>query len=294
MIKSMTGYGRCEADAAGRRLTVEVKAVNHRFLNFFAKLPPDLQRFEAEIQALVKGHLQRGQVSVFASWNGGASGPPSVTVNVEAARQAADALRRAAQAAGVPADIQLSHLLAIPAVVSAQTFVLDPEALWEAVSPVFEETLVELDALRVREGGDLAVDMRARAGAIEETLGTIEALGPGVLEDYRARLARKIEELVQDLPVETVAERVSLEVAVFADRSDISEEAVRLRSHLAKYRELLDGGGVVGRKLEFLLQEMNRETNTIGSKASSAEISRLVVEIKAELEKIREQVQNIE
>lgn len=294
MIKSMTGYGRCETDAGGRRLTVEVKAVNHRFLNFFAKLPPDLQRFEAEIQTLVKEHLQRGQVNVFASWNGGAGGSPVVTINAEAAKQAAEALRRAAEAAGVAADVQLSHLLAIPAVVSPQISTPDPEALWQTVAPVFGRTLEELDDLRTREGADLSADMRARTAAIEKVLEGIETLEPSVLEDYRARLTRKVLDLVQDLPAEVVAERVAMEVAVLADRCDISEEVVRLRSHLAKYRELLDEGGVVGRKLEFLLQEMNRETNTIGSKASNAEISRLVVEIKAELERIREQVQNVE
>jgi len=294
MIRSMTGYGRAEGTVGKRRLAVEVKAVNHRFLNFFAKLPPELQQFEPEILSLVKEHLQRGQVSVFAAWDarGGADG--GVVVNAEAARLAAEALREAARAAGLEEDVTLSHVLAIPAVTSPSGATLGAEALWEAAAPLVRAALVDLDGLRLREGEDLAADLRSRLEVLSRGAAEVEARRPFLVEEVHARLTKRVQELVQGLPVEVAAERVAVEVALFADRSDISEEIVRLRSHCEKFLELLSQGGVAGRKLDFLLQEMNRETNTIGSKAADAAISRAVVEMKAELEKVREQVQNLE
>jgi uncharacterized protein (TIGR00255 family) len=294
MIKSMTGYGRADGEVSGRRLVVEIKAVNHRFLNFFSRLPPDLQRFEQEIQALVKGSLQRGQVNVFASWDGGNEGRASIALNLEVAREAAQALRRAAEAAGISTDVTLDHLLAIPAFTAPAQGTPDPEEFWKGCAPVFEQALADLEGFRKREGADLSEDLQGRLAAIGQVVDAVEERRPQVIEDQRARLLRRAEELAKDLPFEVLAERVALEVALYADRSDVAEEVVRLRSHIDKFRELLASGGVIGRKLDFMVQEMNRETNTIGSKGSDAETSRLVVEIKAELEKIREQVQNIE
>lgn len=294
MIKSMTGYGRAEGEIGGRRLAVEVKAVNHRFLNFLAKLPPELQRCEAELLGLVKTRLQRGQVNVFAAWDGRSGAGNGFYVNVEAAREAALALRAVARATGISGEVNLAHLLSIPAVTAPGVGGLEPEALWAEAEPVFQRALAELDALRAREGTDLAADIRGRLGTIGELVGRVDGRRPAHLEEVRARLRRRIQDLAQDLPPEMASERLALEVALFADRSDVSEEVVRLRSHREKVLELLAEGGVVGRKLDFLLQEMNREVNTIGSKASDTEIGRAVVEMKAELEKIREQAQNIE
>lgn len=294
MIRSMTGYGRAEGPVGKRRLAVEIKAVNHRFLNFFAKLPPEIQQFEPEILGLVKENLQRGQVSVFAVWDGRGGGDAGVVVNPDAARQAADALREAARAAGVRDEITLSHLLAIPAVTSQGGADLDSEELWTAAAPLFREALAGLDQLRLREGKDLATDIRSRIDAVSQLTGQVEARRPSLVEEVRTRLGKRVQDLLQGLDVAVAEERVAVEVALFADRSDVSEEIVRLRSHCEKFLELLDQEGAVGRKLDFLLQEMNRETNTIGSKASDATISRCVVEMKSELEKVREQVQNLE
>jgi len=294
MLRSMTGYGRAEGDVDGRTLAVEVKAVNHRFLNFFAKLPGDLQRFESDILGVVKQHLQRGQVNVFANWIQGVDATVPVCINLEAARQAGPLLRQAAAAAGIAGEPTLADLLAVPAVTSPVSSTLAAEELWERCAPLFQAALVDLDGLRAREGEHLADDLRARLAAIGAAVDQVEALRPAIVEDYRARLHRRIEDLVRDLPAEVVAERVAVEVAVFADRSDVAEEVVRLRSHLEKFAELMVAGGGVGRKLEFLLQEMNREANTIGSKASNAGLSGVVVEIKSELEKLREQIQNVE
>jgi uncharacterized protein (TIGR00255 family) len=291
----MTGYGRGEGEVGGRRLTVEVKAVNHRFLNFFSKLPSDLQRFEADVLTLVKTHLQRGQISVFATWNGNGGGEaPAVAVSLAGARQAVEALRRVARELALPGEVTLDHLLAFPALFTAGVEALDPEELWKAAGAIFEAALRSVDELRLREGQDLAADIRARLTTIRELGGQVELRRPEVVTEYKARLARRVEELASGVPGDVARDRVAVEVAIFADRSDVDEELVRLRSHLDKAGELLDAGGAVGRKLDFLLQELNRETNTIGSKACDAEMSRVVVEMKAELEKIREQVQNLE
>ncbi len=294
MIRSMTGFGRAEGPVAGRRLAVEIKTVNHRFLNFFSRVPGDIQRFEGQVLALVKARLQRGQVNVFAAWDGGGAGGPAVTVDLEAARRAADALRRVAEVAGVEPAVTLDHLLAFPAVTAAPTAGLDPDAFWAELEPLFRTALEDLDGFRVREGADLAADVSDRLAELDALVDRVEARRPEVVREYRERLARRVRDLAEEVPSELLDERVAVEVAVMADRSDVSEEIVRLRSHLAKFRELLDRGGVVGRKLDFVLQEMNRETNTIGSKASDAVVGEAVVEIKAELEKIREQIQNVE
>ncbi len=294
MIRSMTGYGRAEGDVFGRRLAVEVKTVNHRFLNFTARLPQDLQRFEIRFLGLVKQTLQRGQVNLYASWDSGADDVPPVHVNREAAERAAALLRETAEALGLPGGVRLEHLLAFPAVTLPALDRIDPELLWERVAALARGALEELQRFREREGADLARDMAGRLDTVERLVDEIDRLRPGVVEAYRERLARRVEELVREVPAQDLEARLAMEVALFADRCDVSEELVRLRSHLAEYRELLSAGGVVGRKLEFLLQEMNRETNTTGSKASDAGISRIVVEIKAELEKLREQVQNVE
>ncbi len=294
MIRSMTGYGRAEGDVFGRRLAVEVKTVNHRFLNFTARLPPDLQRFEIRFLGLVKQTLQRGQVNLYASWDSGADDVPPVHVNQEAAERAAALLRETAEALGLPGEVRLEHLLAFPAVTLPALDRIDPEDLWERVAALARRALEELQRFREREGADLARDMAGRLDTVERLVDEIDRLRPGVVQAYRERLARRVEDLAREVPAQDLEARLAMEVALFADRCDVSEELVRLRSHLAEYRELLSAGGVVGRKLEFLLQEMNRETNTTGSKASDAGISRLVVEIKAELEKLREQVQNVE
>ncbi len=295
MIRSMTGYGRASGEVAGRGLVLEIKTVNHRFLNFAVRLPPDLQPLELEFQARIKARLQRGQVSVFATWEGDeAGGGAGAFVNAEAARRVAEALRLAARTAGVAEEVSLAHLLAFPAVTAPAAGRVDGDRLWAETGPLVDAALQQLDAMRAREGDHLADDVQERLRTIAGLEASIETRRPTVVEDARARLSRRVQELRADLPPEALSERVAFEVALFADRSDVSEELVRLRSHREKFASVLEEGGAVGRKLDFLLQEMNREVNTIGSKASDAEVARLVVEMKSELEKIREQVQNLE
>lgn len=295
MIKSMTGYGRAEAEINGHGLCIEYKSVNHRFLHFFAKLPPELQCSESKVLAMVKDKIQRGQISVFASFAQGDKKCLNNLINFRAARDAAEQLRAIALELKIEAELKLEHLLAVPAVLSPDTTPpFDPDELWTLCLPVFEAALADLEALRIREGKDLENDLESRLMLIFGFVDKIEERRPFVVEEYRGRLMAKIADLEKDIPAELLTDRLTMEVALYADKSDVAEELVRLRSHVSKFRELLESGGCVGRKLDFLMQEMHRETNTIGSKASDAEVSRMVVEIKSELEKIREQVQNIE
>ncbi|HEY6007830.1 MAG TPA: YicC/YloC family endoribonuclease [Geobacteraceae bacterium] len=296
MLRSMTGYGGAEGEVGGRKLFLDVKAVNHRYFNFFAKLPLDLAPFETEMQGVVKAHLSRGQASVFASWDRRNGGAAPVVLNTEAAREIAAALEKLRKELGIGGHVELSHLVAFPALFAPAAPAVDPEALWAEVRGLLEKALGELDGFRLREGRDLEADLVARLAVFSEAVDRVETRRPDILAEQKARLERRLAEIAPagyaGDPV--LADRVALELAVFADRSDISEEIVRLRSHVEKFREMLAEKGAVGRKLDFLLQEMNREVNTVGSKTPDAQAARVVVEMKAELEKIREQVQNVE
>jgi len=297
MLKSMTGYGSAEAEVGGRRLFVEIKAVNHRYFAFQAKIPNNLNMLEGPIQAMAKERMSRGQVTVFAAWDrkgqGGAA--QGFTVNMEAARQAVAVLKAMKTELGLMGDIELSHILALPEVTSQQEAILNGEETQAAALSVVGEALTGMEKFRAREGEDLEKDLRARLQAFEELTARIEEARPKIVFEQKARLEKRVAELVADKAGDAlVAERLAVEIALFADRCDVSEELVRLRSHMAKLGELISENGPVGRKLDFLLQEFNRETNTIGSKTPDAETARLVVEMKSELEKMREQVQNIE
>ena len=295
MIRSMTGYGSAEGEVQAKHLYVDFKAVNHRYFNFFAKLPQDLAPLETNIQALAKEHLSRGQISVFASWNraGGAQQEPRI--NKRAAGGVIKALKELKEEFGLEGGIELSHLLGFGELFSQSELDMTADELWAAVKPIFEEALRDLDALRLREGSDLHADLLDRLELFEGLVSEVGEHRPQIIAEQRSRFEKRIVELAPDgVDVNAIADRVALEVALFADRADISEEITRLNSHLDKFRELLDTEGAVGRKIDFLIQEMNRETNTIGSKSPDAAAARVVVEMKAELEKIREQVQNIE
>jgi uncharacterized protein (TIGR00255 family) len=295
MLKSMTGYGAAEGTVGGRPLFVEIKTVNHRYFNFFTKLPQSLLSFEGRIQALAKERLSRGQINVFASWDRKAGGAQALTLNLEAARQAAELLRKVRDELNLAGDVELSHILSIPAVVAAQEAGLSDEEAWPQIRAVFDAALTDMEKLRAREGSDLEKDLLARLIVFSGYMDEVERRRPEIVAENKARFDKRIHELCAEaVSSEVIAERVALEVAIFADRCDVSEEIVRLKSHIDKFRELLVAEGGVGRKLDFLIQEMNRETNTIGSKTPHAETSRTVVEMKAELERIREQVQNVE
>jgi len=291
----MTGFGRATARAGATEATVEVRSVNGRFAEVAVRGPRIVGAFEPAIQAGVKDALGRGSVTVSVTVQRRGQDAPMV-VDRHAARQYARLLTDLRDAAGLaPAEapVTLESLLRYPEVLVPASDD-DDEAraeTWAAVEPALAEALEGLDAMRLQEGRAIAEDLVARVAMIADSLAAVEVRAPIRIEEARRRLADRLQELLGDERVNR--ERLETEVALLADRLDVSEECVRLRSHLAQFREALDAPEAVGRRLNFLSQELNREANTIGSKANDAEIARHAVQVKEELERIREQVQNI-
>ncbi len=298
VIRSMTGYGLGEARTEGGRWVVEARSVNHRFLEVNVRLPRTLGPLEDRVRAAFAQRLLRGRVDVSIIREDASRRARTVRIDVDLARQYAMALEELRQTLHLPEPVPLSVLLSLPDVIRVEEATEDLEAVWTELAPAVEQCVEHLVQMREAEGSRLARDLLERLGRIEEEVDRIAARAPEVVEVYAARLRRRVEELLRAacLPAGTIDEaRLSMEVALFADRCDISEEVVRLRSHLQEARTLLqEGSGAVGRKLEFLLQEMVREANTIGTKAGDLEIARAVLGIKSELERLREQAQNLE
>ena len=290
----MTGRGA--AAAAGRlaRVEVELSSVNRKQLDVDVGLPRFLAAYESRVLETVQGRLSRGRITgeIRVTWAEAAQAA-GAKVDLGLARAAVGALRAAARKLDVPDDLKASDLLALPGLVSFAHGERDLEALWPTVRQALEAALAKLQAMRKKEGAALGRDLRARLGTLRKLAREIAARAPGVAETYRANLLKRI---AAALPGSDLAadERLLREVALFADKADVAEELVRLASHFRQAEDALKAGGVVGRALDFLVQEMGREINTIGSKANDAEIARRVVAAKAELERFREQVQNVE
>jgi len=287
----MTGYGRGDTVLDGRSLVVELRAVNNRYLDCTVKLPGAWRAAEDTVRAQVQGAVHRGKVEVFINLSTGTDAALAVSVNRPVADQYFGALCTLRDSYMLQDDISVALLSRFPDVFTVERVKEDAEQVKAAVSAALGVALTEFDAMRAAEGLRLRQDILVRADRIAELVTEVEQRAPGIVADYRARLEAKLREVLEQQVEES---RILTEAAVFADRVAYDEETVRLRSHLSQLRDMLDDGGPMGRKLDFLLQELNREVNTIGSKCSDLEGSRLVVEMKAELEKMREQVQNIE
>lgn len=293
-LTSMTGRG--VAAAAGRlaRVEVELSSVNRKQLDVDVGLPRCLASFAAPVQQRVQSRLARGRVTgeIRATWTEAAQAS-GVRVDLGLARAAVEALRAAAKKLDLPDDLQASDLLALPGLVTLERSARDLETLWPLVRQALDAALAKLQAMRKKEGAALGRDLRARLATLRKLAREIAARAPGVAATYRANLLARIAAVLpgSDLAAD---ERLLKEVALFADKADVAEELVRLDSHFRQAEDLLKQGGVVGRALDFLVQEMGREINTVGSKANDAEIARRVVAAKAELERFREQVQNVE
>ena len=294
MIKSMTGYGRGEAAFEGRTIVVEVRAVNNRYLDCTVKMPRAYIFAEDALKARVQASVARGKLDVFVNISGAGAEGVSVTVNEELAKAYIDALARLHELSGgkAPESYSVTDLARFPDVLTVEKQEEDQDTLKEQLLAALDLALADFAAMRAKEGERLAEDILSRAAAIETLVGRVEERSPQTVSEYRARLEAKMTEVLQNTQIDE--SRLLTEAAIFADKIAVDEETVRLRSHISQLRELLAKGGAVGRKLEFLIQEFNREANTIGSKCSDIEIARYVVDIKAEIEKIREQVQNLE
>ena len=294
MIRSMSGYGRGAAEGEGLCISFEVRSVNHRFCRIGLHLPAELSFFEVAAQKSIAQRVDRGKVDVTAAVRG-PRGAAEVQVNQELAAAYRSSLEELAGQLGVPAELDLATLTGLPGVISTQTTPqLDPERHLDIARRALADALDALDTMRATEGAHLAADMSSRFALVAAKVEQISEVASDLPSRYRDVLAARIEALVDDSNGELDPSRVAQEVAYYADRSDITEEVVRLRSHLDKAGNMIADGGSVGRSLEFLLQEMHREINTIGAKAKVVEIGDTVVELKSELERVREQVQNIE
>ena len=292
MVKSMTGYGRHESVLHGRTLVIELKSVNNRYLDCNVRLPRVYICAEAGVQRRVKAAISRGKVDVYVNIENNTEEAVSVTLNQPVAAGYMEALRTMADTFGLESNVSIDLLAKFPDVFKVDKVPEDLEELTADIHAVTEEALRDFDAMRSREGEKLEADLLGRLVTLENFTHQVEQRSPQTVADYRARLTAKLQEVLADRQLDE--SRVLTEAAIFADKVAVDEETVRLHSHIAQFREMLAGGSPIGRKLDFLIQEMNRETNTIGSKCNNLEISTIVVNMKAEIEKIREQVQNIE
>ena len=292
MIKSMTGYGRAVETVNGREFTVELRSVNNRYLDCAVKLPRSVSFAEEAVKQAVKQSVSRGKVDVFITIKSENSDDTKITLNTSVLEGYLTAMRQMVDEFGVRDDISVSTVSRLPEVFSVEKPEVDEDQLKADLMSVVDKALAGYDAMRAVEGQALDADLRRRGNTILELVSQVEAGNAQTVVDYRTRLENKLKEVLANTAIDE--SRILTEAAIFADKVAVDEETVRLRSHLQQMNSMLTAGGAVGRKLDFLLQEMNREANTIGSKCTDVKLARIVVDIKAELEKIREQTQNIE
>ena len=292
MVKSMTGYGRAVETVNGREFTVELRSVNNRYLDCTVKLPRALSFAEDAVKQAVKGAISRGKVDVFISVRSEGAEDVKITLNTAMVEGYLGAMHQMAKDYGIREDISVSLLSRMPDVFTVDKPEVDEEQLLADLLSVVNQALERFDAMRSAEGRALENDLRSRGQTILSLVEQVEAGSGQTVADYRTRLENKLKEVLANTAIDEG--RILTEAAIFADKVAVDEETVRLRSHLDQMNNMLTTGGAIGRKLDFLLQEMNRESNTIGSKCSDVRMARIVVDIKAELEKIREQTQNIE
>ena len=288
----MTGYGRAVETVNGREITVELRSVNNRYLDCSVKLPRSVSFAEDAVKQAVKNSVSRGKVEVFITVKSEAGEDTTVSLNKAVLEGYLAAMRQMVTEFGVRDDISVSTVSRLPEVFTVEKPEVDEEQLQSDVLSVVKKALEGYDAMRQTEGAAMDADLRGRGNTILELVALVEQGNAQTVADYRARLEGKLREVLASTNIDE--SRILTEAAIFADKVAVDEETVRLRSHLAQMNAMLTGGGAVGRKLDFLLQEMNREANTIGSKCTDVKLARIVVDIKAELEKIREQTQNIE
>ena len=292
MMKSMTGFGRAEIQDSDRRVTAEIKSVNHRYLDFSIKLPKKLGCFEAAIRALLKKYMERGKVDVFISCEDYTAGSVEIAYNKEAAKRYMEYFREMEEEFGLENDVRVSFLARCPEVLTLSEGTPDQEELWSVMERALCQAAKQLSDARTAEGQTLFADISDKLDRMNAMVESIEARSPQILAEYRQRLEAKMQELLSDTQIEE--SRIAAEVILFADKICTDEETVRLKSHIESMRRELGKEGSIGRRLDFIAQEMNREANTILSKANDLETSDIAISLKTEIEKIREQIQNIE
>ena len=292
MIKSMTGFGRCEIAENSRKITVEMKSVNHRYLDVNLKMPKSLNFFESAIRSELKNYITRGKVDIFISYEDLSEHTSTVRYHKEVAEEYFRYLKQMAEDFGLDNDIRVSSLSKYPDVFTMEEAGVDEEELWKEIQKAVDGAAGMFVETRITEGEHLRDDLLEKLEGMLKLVSFISERSPQILEEYRNRLEEKVKELLGDATVDE--SRLLTEVTLFADKVCVDEEVVRLKSHIETTKNTLLEGGSIGRKLDFIAQEMNREANTILSKANDLEISNCAIELKTEIEKVREQIQNIE
>lgn len=292
MIKSMTGFGRAQETVDGMTVTVELKSVNHRYFEFTAKVPRTYGFLEEKLKSFLNARVSRGKMECYVSIENLEESDMEVVVNPSLAKGYVDALRTLSETFGLKEDYSAISIAKFPDVLTLRKAPADEEKIWNAVQKVSELAVERFVTMRETEGEKLRADILSKADTILEHVAFVESRSPQTVREYHEKLRQRMEELLENTQVDE--QRLLTEAAIFADKVAVDEETVRLRSHISQLREFLNADEPIGRKLDFLVQEMNRESNTIGSKAQDVEIAKRVIAIKAEVEKIREQVQNIE
>lgn len=298
MLRSMTGYGRAQKIINGRDILVEVRSVNHRYYEYSSRIPRAYSYIDEKLKALLKSAISRGKAEVSVTINNIEGKDTVIAVNKDVAEGYVNALRSLNQQMGTDGecwledDIKLSKLLKMPDIFTIQKAPDDEEQVWADVDEVASEAIAKFVDMRTTEGERLFADVNSKADLILEMVGKVEELSPQTVENYRSRLYKKLSEVLESKNIDE--QRILTEAAIFSEKIAVDEETVRLRSHIAQLKEMLVNEEAIGRKLDFIVQEMNREVNTIGSKAQDLNITKIVVDMKAEIEKIREQIQNIE
>lgn len=292
MIKSMTGFGRCEIQETQRKITVEMKSVNHRYLDVNIKMPKKLNFFEAAIRNELKNYIQRGKIDLFITYEDYTESNVCVKYNKELAAEYMEYLKQMAEDFSLDNDVRVSVLSRYPEVLSMEEQTVDEEQLWQLLERALKGAAQGFVETRIQEGEHLKDDLIAKLNGMLTHVDFISERSPQIIAEYRQKLREKVCDLLEDTQIDE--NRLLTEVTIFADRVCVDEELVRLRSHIEATRQTLMQGGSIGRKLDFIAQEMNREANTILSKTSDLEISNRGIELKTEIEKVREQIQNIE
>lgn len=292
MIKSMTGYGGAKGSVEGLEISVELKSVNNRYLDTSVRLPRSFLFAEDAVKAAVQQHISRGKVDVFISVDSSAAEDMTVKVNEPLLKGYIQAISQISRDYGLSNDITAMSVSRFPDVLSVEKKDFDAEAITAGIISVAETALADFDAMRLREGEKLRDDVLSKLETIDSLVTLVEQESPKTLADYRARLESKMAEVLGSAGIDE--NRILAEAAIFADRIAVDEETVRLRSHMSQLKTMISGSSPTGRKIDFLIQEFNREANTIGSKCQSSHIAHVVVDLKSEIEKIREQIQNIE
>ena len=294
MIKSMTGFGRVEAVSAGKRIQVEMKSLNHRYLEIFLRMPATISFLETEIKKKIGERFSRGKIEVSIRMDNEASqdGTQALMLNLPLVRQYYSLLSQIKEELQLPDEVTLNMISGFRDLYMPKEVEEDFAGLWKGLEGILAEAMDKLTDMRITEGEALGRDLACRMDNIQQLLRIINLRAPEVVVEYRQRLSDRVRELTQGIIVDEA--RIHQEVAILAEKSDITEEVVRLESHIGQFMELLEGEEAIGRKVDFLIQEMNREVNTIGSKSGDAETARQVIEIKSELAKVREQIQNVE